>query len=292
MKKIILIISGIFFITICNAQIGVNIENPQGMLHIDPKQNTTINPAGGFQDDVVIDYEGNMGIGTLTSSEKLHVEGDTRITKNTEIGGNLKVAGSMLVKRQINLGDEEAIAKIEVVSNDIESGMRIEGATSNSGKYLTSDENGIGTWKYVRPNSVFEEGVLNDETNSVTVSTNKGGADAYINITKTSLKLDKGKWLITAKCILHTPYGGSVPELYVWMCLKENGSVVNEVGIQPEASGARISTPQVMYIAHITEPKEYTIGVYTVSNTVFKTYGGNGSFFGQPHFYAIKLDDQ
>lgn len=47
------------------AQIGINTENPQGIVHVKP-----ISPSTG---DFIIDSDGNMGIGTLAPSAKLDI---------------------------------------------------------------------------------------------------------------------------------------------------------------------------------------------------------------------------
>lgn len=300
MKKLFLLIFSILTIGVCKAQVGVNIGDPQGILHIDPKKNTntSTSPASNASDDVVIDNNGNLGIGTANPEAKLHVAGNAKTDGSTSVKGNTNVSGNVLVEGKTGLGTNAPAAKLEIVTDNIASGLRIENSTGGN-LYMTSDDKGNGTWKsYVRPNSVFKEGVICNEKDKKVVSVKTGGTSAYVDITKQSITLDKGKWLIISKCILRTTHSGCPPNLYMWMCLKENGVVVNQVGIQPEASGWRIGTPQVTYIAHISEPKEYRIGAYIVSpGHTFWTFGNDtlyseGSFFGMPYFHAIKLDDQ
>lgn len=77
------------------AQIGINTENPKGLLHIDGASSpATINPASGnisdiqASDDVIINNSGYVGIGTIAPTTKLHIKGDTpgviRISDTTE----------------------------------------------------------------------------------------------------------------------------------------------------------------------------------------------------------------
>lgn len=87
------------YITICFilspfallAQVGINTQNPQGVLHIDGKAN---NPTSNT-DDVYVDSNGNMGIGSInTLSAKLHIiapSGTTalRIEDGTQVNGRV-----------------------------------------------------------------------------------------------------------------------------------------------------------------------------------------------------------
>ncbi|NDW09431.1 hypothetical protein [Dysgonomonas sp. 520] len=54
-----------------NAQVGINTENPQGIFHIDGKRNTNGNT--NVSDDVVVDTEGRVGIGTNVPTNKLSI---------------------------------------------------------------------------------------------------------------------------------------------------------------------------------------------------------------------------
>lgn len=72
MKKGFLLIFSLLSIGLCNSQVGVNILNPQGVFHIDPKGNTGATGAN-FSDDIIVNSNGNMGIGTLAPQTKLHI---------------------------------------------------------------------------------------------------------------------------------------------------------------------------------------------------------------------------
>lgn len=68
------IYSFIICIGICGqlfAQVGINTSVPQGIFHVDAKNNTSGTANAG--DDVVVLPNGNMGIGTLAPSVKLHI---------------------------------------------------------------------------------------------------------------------------------------------------------------------------------------------------------------------------
>lgn len=53
------------------AQIGVNTDTPQQLFHIDAQGNTS--GTTNISDDIVVDSNGNMGIGTLSPTAKLHI---------------------------------------------------------------------------------------------------------------------------------------------------------------------------------------------------------------------------
>lgn len=75
MKKSILLIMGLFFIGLSQAQVGINTRSPQGIFHIDGRGDTNGNL--NVSDDVSVDKYGNIGIGTTTPQKKLHIESST-----------------------------------------------------------------------------------------------------------------------------------------------------------------------------------------------------------------------
>lgn len=81
MKKIIILPALILFLS-SNlwGQIGVNTETPKtgSVLHIDPQGNTS--GTTGTTDDVIIDQQGQLGIGTTSPDTKVHVNGKFRMT--------------------------------------------------------------------------------------------------------------------------------------------------------------------------------------------------------------------
>jgi hypothetical protein len=71
MKKSILLLFYLALINTTNAQVGINIDNPKGVFHIDAKNNT--NGSNNISDDIIVDANGNIGIGTLSPSTKLEI---------------------------------------------------------------------------------------------------------------------------------------------------------------------------------------------------------------------------
>lgn len=88
MKQFIIIKT--FVVLICcslHAQVGININQPSGVFHIDPKANTpTITT-----DDVIVNTNGNLGLGTVSPTAKLHLSVPSGSTALRIVDGNEKV---------------------------------------------------------------------------------------------------------------------------------------------------------------------------------------------------------
>lgn len=84
MKKFLIFFLILFLSANSFGQIGVNIETPQtgSILHIDPLGDTS--GTSGTADDVIIDQEGKMGIGTIAPDTKLHVNGKFKMTDGNQ----------------------------------------------------------------------------------------------------------------------------------------------------------------------------------------------------------------
>lgn len=73
-----------------SAQVGINTEDPKGILHIDSKSDT--NGSNNTSDDVVIDGTGNIGIGRINPQTKLDINGNIVIKDGTEGNGKVLVS--------------------------------------------------------------------------------------------------------------------------------------------------------------------------------------------------------
>lgn len=83
MQKHITFLTAFFISGAVFAQVGINTSNPQGVFNIDGAKD---NPATGSAhsiaqqaNDVTVLASGNTGIGTIAPTQKLHIEGNTRM---------------------------------------------------------------------------------------------------------------------------------------------------------------------------------------------------------------------
>ncbi len=67
-----------------NAQVGINIAQPTGVFYIDPG----INSPSVTADDVVVDVNGNLGLGTISPTAKIHLNVPTGSTALRIVDGN------------------------------------------------------------------------------------------------------------------------------------------------------------------------------------------------------------
>ena len=91
-----------------NAQIGINTEYPKALLHIDGLGNNT--EYSGYEDDIVVTDEGNIGIGDTNADTKIAIK-----TRGT--------------------------------SSDVVKGFRLKNGTQAKGLLLTSDGSGVASWQ-------------------------------------------------------------------------------------------------------------------------------------------------
>ena len=71
----------------CSAQIGVNTEIPLTLFHIDATGDNTPMGVGQSGDDVVVDYDGNVGLGVTEPTTKLHVNGTLQMNDGNQKPG-------------------------------------------------------------------------------------------------------------------------------------------------------------------------------------------------------------
>lgn len=111
--KIIFLSMSLLFVNVyLKAQIGINTESPRGIFHVDSKSDTPALgiPTVGLEiDDVLIDGDGNMGVGTISPQVKMHI-----VTGGT--------------------------------STNPKTGLRLDDGNQLNLRVLLSDANGVGRW--------------------------------------------------------------------------------------------------------------------------------------------------
>jgi len=170
MNKNLYIIIAILISGVAFSQTGVNTWNPQGVFNIDgAKDNPTSgtgHTAAQQLNDVTVLANGNTGIGTINPSQKLEIQ----------TGGT-------------------ASAPV--------TGLKLVDGNQANGYVITSDANGIGTWKAIALPGVkgtFGGGNIASDKN--TTNTTYKDSGAYIT-------LPKGTWSVNFGATLISPMTGT-----------------------------------------------------------------------------------
>lgn len=79
MKKSLVLMCLISFCGLINAQIGINMTSPEGILHVDGQKNTSTASPSTYYDDVVITSSGKAGVGTKAPKTRLDIRSDEHL---------------------------------------------------------------------------------------------------------------------------------------------------------------------------------------------------------------------
>ena len=287
MNKNIIISIGLLLSGFSYSQVGINTSNPQGIFNIDGgKDNPTTGSAHSNTEqlnDFTVTAAGNVGIGKIAPSTKLHITtGGTAITPNA-------------------------------------TGFRLEDGNQNTNFVLTSDTNGVGTWKPVAATRI--------------VGTLGAGVDVPFKTTggvyrKTGSYIDlpPGKWEVRVTMLMPVggvgTDGGGTMSVNDWVWLKTtfstettptivetqaSGDIVGGLLVSNLFSGPKsvssepkfnmlygsviinntsTASKRYYYYAGNTDSQEYTTG----SGKATKFYLFGGSNWGENSITALKVN--
>ena len=196
MNKNLYIIIAILISGVAFSQVGVNTSNPQGIFNIDGgKDNPTTGSAhtnAQQLNDFTVTAAGNVGIGKIAPSTKLHITtGGTAATPNA-------------------------------------TGFRLEDGNQNTNFVLTSDTDGVGTWKPVAATRIVGTIGAGVDVPFITASGVYRKTGSYID-------LPSGKWEVRVTMLMpvggvpgDANPGGGIMTANDWVWLKTTFSTLNQ----------------------------------------------------------------
>lgn len=212
------------------AQVGIKTSTPLGVFHIDA------GVTGSTADDVIVDSQGRVGIGTIAPSTKLHI-------------------------------------KTPVVTPSI----AIKDGNQRSYKMLTSNAQGVGTWKFAGYDIV--KGTLSSEGKTFLVSSIplKAGypseRDVPLYPLDGTITLPPGRWCLYANFLISTT-GSNATDTYesnTWIRLTYSdtysGPSSPDIVGAPWISGPVYAIPFgvvqgfIVILNRTSEPKTYYLGI-------------------------------
>lgn len=248
-------------------QTGINTKNPQGALHVDAAHN---NPATGAPtaeqtDDFIIDkITGNVGIGTVSPSTKLHIVSSTP--------GALTIADGAHDENHVLLSDAAGNGKW--VDHPV---MRpnIRGKAIPINVY--SDGNAATPYRYTGFSITLTEGdwIVNTGLTFVELGRKSGGSinvvfwqKAYLSSTTSNTSISQTNFSHLGPAGNNTCYGGSMYGL--------SSRSPYEIGYITGSSVIRVpaNTKSIIYLMIENKPASY----YRYNSTYLENY-----------FYAIPI---
>lgn len=271
MRKLFLLymLGGSVGISSAFAQVGINTTEPKGVFHVDAKGNTQGN--SNISDDVIVDSNGNLGIGTLTPQAKVHIYTDGTVP-GIRISDQSEAAGSMLMF-QDNTGVVNWVPKpfsirqvetkdlrTDFVMNNRDAGDHVE--ISQPGKGLKLPP---GVWMIMAKYMIYNQG--DDEGFLYWTYLHDLDDTSNLKVDSVHLKDKRIPCMNPASSPLPINQGGNLCDNGKynrnWYLASQNKFVngnpsehaMTMVGTYPEAKSQGYTTPYVNYIA-IIKPNE------------------------------------
>lgn len=238
------------------SQIGVNTENPNFLVHIDGlKNNQATGSVTALQmlDDVVIDANGNVGLGTAPSTK-------------LDVNGSLFLSGTKLEADMRLISDANGYATWRSINNLL--------------KPIESIQKGL---LYGDPAGLADPNVEDPARSYSWTATQING---WTNITRTAITVTPGTWLVYAS-VGFTGYGDPAKgNNFFWMQLRNKtaGTTLETTGNLLEFTGGYWAKPQFMKLITFQQNAQLEIWVGNEgAGKVNNRYGGS-------HFGAIKIE--
>lgn len=251
--------------------VGINTNEPQGVFHIDANGDTRKGILPGSISN--------------TSDDVVFEPG-----KNELLNPFSKFYGHL------------GVGKVNPnVGLDVNGNIRLEDRSEGKDKILVSTDT-LGNAKWIAP----EKPVISTGTIGDTIRLRLDGGPT--NLTKKTLKLGPGRWLVLSKFVVRNnadPGPNERPRNNIWIYLKNitehptlDDKVYNTIlGVPVEQAGFYIGTPQLAAVVVIPKVdkngqkvafQEFEIHGST-SNVQYKYITTNDYFQGS-YFYAVRLD--
>lgn len=286
MKKIIIGFA-VLGTTLTFAQAGVNTKEPQAPLHIDAKGDTQNNTQ--TKDDIVVDKDGNLGIGTLNPKSKLEVHGNVVVADEDVVKGNVK-AKVMTTQAGIRIGKEDLIGiqdGLEIFGEGIGKGLKLENEPQINDTNLRyvpvmtqKSNDGVLTWTNLPTVTTTVEGNV-----SGTIGTN------WSNITSEIYLSQPGYWIVLISFTSLTTdshvSNKNRSNVFVQLWDETNQREITRGASSTESSGFKVGAPQYMHVVKVESPTK----IRGRAKCLFTTNVQSGvEFWGYPKFYAIRIN--